>query len=681
MTPRTTSARPIKASFLAGKSAPALGIALTAICLSIILLFSRHWGHYGHSTATPLTKNEARPGWKFVPGDRWIYRFRYAGNAELDFGALFAAPNPTSRQRTQSLMTQSFKVDLRANLVLTVVDKRVEDALIACKLQEQTLRITIDGRDSAALQDQARKDLSGDFHASVSYDGRVRSVRFDPAVSKVSRSVARTVLASIQFVFPVGGASDLGGWETQEDDPNGHYVARYVAETDAGRARAGAGSGLKRFRKIKVKYLPARDKINEAGPPMTIAPKGSSIASFDIEAGRLVSLEGTESQTLSIGGRRIGRTESSLLLDFLRKETVAGAELLALRDTAAKLERLVEATPLSAKASPEEGRAARQRVELGGATLESLLVDLAGAESKIDPSFDEGPLSLKFEALIYLHPETSEKLGEELIKAVPESRTMRILTSALSAAGNPEAQAALVNAIRARSGDWPSLSQLIPALGSVKRPTQLAEDTLRDLSSNASDQNVASTSRLALGNMARSLAEGSPARAAEIVQWAIKNLESSPAPEMTRQWLLALGNAGSELAFPIIARFASDASPDIRAVAVSALRWIGSSRAEELLIRTLTSDSEPGARLEAVIAMGIREMSDAAFKAQKEAFKNDKSVEVRLALLRNLWQASEAFPEIRQLVRAAARNDASKDVRKAAAEIIARYGKEYSERK
>src|SRR5215475_2191697 len=294
MTTRTTSTRPIKASFLAGKSAPAMGIALTAICLSIILIFSRQWGHYGDSTATPLARNEARPGWKFVPGDRWIYKLRYSGNADLDFGALFA--NPAAKQRTQSFMTQSFKVDLRASLVLTVVDERVENARIAFKLQEQALRITIDGQDSAAIQDRVQKDLDGDFYVSISYEGKIQSVRFDPAMSKISRSLASTLLASIQFVFPERGAPDLGRWETQEDYPNGHYVAQYVAEPDSGRAVAGDGSGLKRFRKTKVKYLPAKDKSNEAGPPMTIAPKGSSIASFDIEAGQLISLEGTESQ-------------------------------------------------------------------------------------------------------------------------------------------------------------------------------------------------------------------------------------------------------------------------------------------------------------------------------------------------------------------------------------------------
>jgi hypothetical protein len=69
-------------------------------------------------------------------------------------------------------------------------------------------------------------------------------------------------------------------------------------------------------------------------------------------------------------------------------------------------------------------------------------------------------------------------------------------------------------------------------------------------------------------------------------------------------------------------------------------------------------------------------MTAATFAAQKQAFLKDKSDNVRLAALRNLWQAHQAFPEVRRLVKQAALKDPSKEVRKAAAEIVSTFPKE-----
>ena len=50
---------------------------------------------------------------------------------------------------------------------------------------------------------------------------------------------------------------------------------------------------------------------------------------------------------------------------------------------------------------------------------------------------------------------------------------------------------------------------------------------------------------------------------------------------------------------------------------------------------------------------------------------------VRLAALENIWNLHESFPEVRRLVRQSAANDPSKEVRKAAAEIMAMYPGDY----
>lgn len=109
----------------------------------------------------------------------------------------------------------------------------------------------------------------------------------------------------------------------------------------------------------------------------------------------------------------------------------------------------------------------------------------------------------------------------------------------------------------------------------------------------------------------------------------------------------------------------------------SALRWIQDSQVDTLLTKALYNDPDDGVRLEAAVALGFREMNPATFLTQKQAFLLDKAVKVRLAALKNLWQAHEAFPEVRQLVKQAAQNDVSKDVQEAAANIVKMYPQGY----
>jgi HEAT repeat protein len=248
---------------------------------------------------------------------------------------------------------------------------------------------------------------------------------------------------------------------------------------------------------------------------------------------------------------------------------------------------------------------------------------------------------------------------------------MQVLTGALGAVGNPEAQAALVSAIKARPTDWPALSMLIPALDEASVPTLLAEETIQELGRQSQNPDIASTAQLTLGSMARNLAETSPERATSIVDSLIKQIDSSASADTTRQLLLALGNAGSAQAYPTVVRFMTDSSPALRGAAASALRWVASDRVDAQLTSVLTSDPEATVRREAAIALGFRQMTNDSFEAQKRAFLADQDDKVRLTLLRNLWKAQQAFPEALKLVKGAAMNDASQDVRKAATDILA----------
>jgi HEAT repeat protein len=111
----------------------------------------------------------------------------------------------------------------------------------------------------------------------------------------------------------------------------------------------------------------------------------------------------------------------------------------------------------------------------------------------------------------------------------------------------------------------------------------------------------------------------------------------------------------------------------LRTAAIAALGGFETRQADELLIKAVASDPAAEVRLEAITSLGLHQLSAATFAAQKQALLKDSEENVRLVALKNLWRGQEAFPEIRLLVKVAAEQDSSKEVRRVAASIIAKY--------
>jgi len=636
-----------------------------------------------HGATNPaVTAQTAAPAlaYRHIPGERLVYRLDYSSSSVSDLQVLFEGTDSPGKsgQVVQSGLSQSFNTTVQGELAITVLDRKADRILTAYRLLRPQVTLVANGQEALSQAETIRAALSQVIFAEASSQGRVLSVRFDPAIDGFSQNFARALLAPTQFVLPDARPTGAHQWEVQEDDPNGQYVARYEAESLAPEQGSGESrTGLKTFRKTKLRYLTPHQKTRPGKLQVstTIKPEGNLVARFDVGGGHLYSFRGTEGQIILMAGKRVARAQTTLHLEFLRKETLTAQELDAMRDASAARNMVARAVPLSATISKQEREAIIQRSELGQETLESLVAQLAKAQA--EGKRRDTPLYLKFKALVYLHPETSSSLGKLLYTAHPQSLTMRILTGALSAGGHEQAQEALVNVICARPNDSPALLTLVKGLGSVESPTMLSENTLRDLAANAPDWDVVTTAQLALGTMARNLADTSPERAAKIVEWAINEIKSSTSEDRTRLFLLVLGNAGSIHALPTITRFVADPSPAVRSTAVLALRWIESNKADLLLTEALSSDPDPAVRLEATFALSFREPTPTTFQAQKRAFLRDHAVMVRLAALENLWNVHKSFPEVRQLVKQSATSDPSKEVRKAAAEIMAMYPKDY----
>jgi HEAT repeat protein len=620
-------------------------------------------------TSTVLNKQAKLPAYRFVVGQRLVYKLDYRNLANSDLRVLFGdlkdgsnSPN-NSNPSVNGTFVNAFDNQVQGNLVITVLEQKGDRFFVSYNFSNPVVRITANGQQVTEQAQLIQTDLSREIFATLDAQGKVLAVRFDPNTSDIAQNFARTLLASIQFVTAKTQISS-NEWITQEEDPNGQYIARYQTQLGG------------KYQKLKVRYLQpeSRKKPDDARITPIITPKGELIAEFDSSAGRLLTLTGRESQSFDISGKNVGSAETTLSLNYVEQSNLNSIEIKALRNASAAREKLATAIPLSYTPSSREVEAKIQRRELGDATLETLLTELEKAEKSANNQ-NNTPLYLKFKALIYVHPEVCASLNERLTKSNANSLTMQMLTGALSAVGHEQAQAALVNVIKARSQDWKTLASLIPSLASVTSPTPQAENIISNLAFKSKDNRIASTAQLALGAMARNLTQNknTSERANKIVDLFVQKLAQAKSNDDIRQYLLVLGNTGSQRAFGTIVKFTNSNQQDIRAVAFSALRWIPEKEVDILLTKALSHDADDSVRLEATVALGFREMTPANFQAQKQAFISDKAVKVRLALLKNLWEAQKQFPEVRQIVEQAVQQDASQDIRDAAANLMKMY--------
>lgn len=609
--------------------------------------------------------------YQFPVGEARVYKLEYSSSSASDVGALFRKQGASDAQGTPgSASSTSFETKVSGEFVATVLEEKRQTPLIAYRLHDPSVMFRVNGQEAASEGARLRSDLGREVFAQVTREGRVVSVRVDPQVRTLSRSFVLTLIAATQFVLPdiKGGGSPK--WEVEEEDPNGRYLARYeVVESAAGGDKTPAAAGI---RKTKVRYLkpPSQLAPGQLELPVHILPSGSMLGTFDLNAGRLVSLEGSESQIVEISDKRVASTETKLRLDFLRRQQLSRSQLDALRRANSRLEKTVAAIPLSWQGPEKESEEALQRQKLGAATLEDLLAELKRAEqSGMKPPGDI-ELFFKFRALVYLQPAVSEKLAGVIAEAQTRSLTMSMLAEALGAVGHPEAQAALVSVIGKRSEDVGTVTFVLPFLAAVASPTQVAEETLQKLAFGSSPPQISYAALLALGTMARNLLRRSPERAQGIVETIVNQFAENQEAESARRLLLALGNSGSPRALPVVRRYVAHPQPEVRVAAVGSLRFIESSDAEAMLLRALTEDAETTVRQEAANALGNRQMSPEAFRGQRRTFETDKDDSVRLALLDNLWNARKKFPEVLDVVRAAAAKDGSPEVRRKAQWLI-----------
>ncbi len=643
---------------------PAALIAAATILLLILLAVA--------------AKSLLRPpiAYKFSPGERLVFDVDSMALAEVDISALSANGTPSKAPEKDSLppMAQSFHVHVRAQLAMSVLDTKDNRLTVSYRFINPVFELDMNGSDTPDLAEALSQSLNGMILSSMDPRGRILSVFFDPRMSRPAQNFAKSLLARIQFVFPDRAVSaKTRSWEVQEDDPNGEYTAHYESiDRPRGPGSPKESSERRTFRKTRRNYVLPDTGQRPSGQTTkgTIVPSGSFDALFDVRAGFLERLTGSETDSVFIGDRKVSQSDTSMQLVLQRAETLRPLELAELLTQGEERRATVKPVPLSGSLSQEEADRLLELSTLGRETIGSLLAELGQSDARGDKR--NSSLYLKFRALANLHPETCETLGQHLIEAPPKSLTRRILMDALGSAKCPEAQAALVNVIRSMSMDASLQAEILAKLAMTDQPTLLAENTLRDLAAQGPDRSTFGNAIVGLGTMAYKLRDRDPSRARKIVDWITAQIEPSTPEPVVKLLLMSLGNSGSVGALPTLAEYLGNPSTNLRSIATAGLRWIEDDRVDELLAGMLKSDPESSVRANAVFALGFRRPIPLTTDAQKAALARDSSALVRLSVLENFWKIRQELPDFNQLLKQTAESDASADVRKAASDMLAK---------
>ncbi len=614
------------------------------------------------------------PVYALKEGTALVYRLDYSSRSATDIRKLLESLKSGETGSVSAAgVTQSFDTRISGDLVMTVIERSSDGFRVSFGFRQPAVELTVNGRPEAAQAEIIGAALRLAIYAEMSAQGRLTSVSFDPDVDSVCRNYARAVLGMAQVVLPGTSGPDMTRWEADEDDPGGVYIARYEVLPGRGEELSKQlKTGAEIFRKTKVRYRSQPAASGPGGPRQiqTRRPEGSLEAVFDVKQGRLISTVGEETQTISISGTEIGSVSAGIDMRLSSEEAVLPEIIAAMRQIRAERLAKAPAETLSFGLPEIEQEAAIERTVLGEDRLETLLAALDRIGS--DQAPEATPLYLKFKALVYLHPESCGSLAARAASAGPDSAAQQILIGALSSVGTGPAQAALVGLLEDGAVAPKTAMLIIQSLGLSGRPaTPATQAAVAELAAKASDPEVASVATLALGMIANGLAASEPGRAAELVKGIIADIGRSDSKERTRLLLLALGNSGSDLALPIFRQYLKSDTSALRSVAASGLRWVQAPGADDLLAEALTTDTESSVRTEAAFGLSFREPTPVTMKAQIRSFKEDASVVVRLAVLRNLWETGRNDPEVLTLIREAAKADRSPDVQKKAAELIA----------
>ena len=294
--------------------------------------------------------------------------------------------------------------------------------------------------------------------------------------------------------------------------------------------------------------------------------------------------------------------------------------------------------------------------QLKGRTMNQLILEIAQADkSESSRRSKRTNLYLSLQAALFLTPTSANQLLPILLKEDTESMPFQIISGAIGAIGGLPAQDALVTTLKRRQKEPQVAIHMLSTLSDIPDATPETIAVIMDVARTSQHPVVKHAAELALGSTILMLRQKHPQRVSHLLVYLLDELKAAKDTTRKIDILRALGNAGMPAAQEQLKPYLIDQNPDIRAVAVAALRWDPTEFAEIVLLGDLEQDPSPKVRAAVLEAYGIRPMTEKAIRAHATVALNDAVPELRVGALQNLMRSRFRHPEVVDVLKQAAK--------------------------
>jgi hypothetical protein len=523
--------------------------------------------------------------------------------------------------------------------------------------------------------DALAKELEQPFALTLA-DGRLSEVRLPHDFSAFAASIARTLAASLQMAEAEGDAAGQT-WSVSERDGTGTYDAEYkrVARDEVAKRKlsyretAAAGSiGLNLNAKLAPKV------ISSAGKLLFEAPREGDGA----RRARLRRLEYDEKLEARLAPTAPLTSSTKLELTLVSAErppTAYDWNALVASTRAIAPDALYGTAP---------HKSAYDSVRIGDYTIDRALRELE--EQAKDPKSNQLSRSVRdappspdaqakqettlleqsrvFNATAALIRSDPKHIPLVVAKVRANSPALRALLDALSTAGTPEAQKALVELMEDRK-----LSDGVrrAAAFSLARTEEATTATVLALT-----QHLGSTDPLrihalyGLGTIARRLRDAKQSERAEAISATlVEQLRRGTTPDEQVHALRAIANSGHSAAFDAVQPLLTSDAVKVRAASIDALRLMDRPEVDGIIATRLTQDVA-GVQVAALDAIAVRTPNDTLTEALKTTARSAADSSIRIRAIRQMGQWQRQRPELKTTLRELESTDQPEAIRRAA---------------
>lgn len=613
-----------------GKKHFALGIAGAAL-LGLGATYGVRHGEPVHHTAPAASSAVAAAAATTAAAPR-----EGAGERRWDLGASFVyavTGEATVSIASQEGSPQAAKAKISGDLALTVIARSPRGVTVRADLRS--------GSFEQGTKKLAAADLAAPFYFHASKAGELSSFVFSKRLPTEARAALESLATSLEIVVPEGAGAS---WRAREIDATGQYEAAYRRDGDT-------------VHKSKEKYLALQGSDGLSPLPASSRSTIRSAIDFQLDAsGWPKTMSATETADLSwqegvhmvAAEKRSGR----LVVVEARPDLVAQG-----------MERDVSAAVMDR----EEMRVQRDKQLVGGKSWKQLTEAVAAKDTA-----DRNRAQTQLGAFLRLDPSAAREAEEAIVHGNLDDNAKKRMCAALGTAGTPEAQRALANVLGGAAAPVDRKIDAAIALAQVASPTPEAVAAL-DQAMGSPDPGVSSTATLATGAAVRQLntASGNAEDSADtrdMVAKLIAGLKSATDDEHRLVFIQALGNTGDARVWDALHPWLTSPDVTLRAAATFSLRFLAGDAAGAAIVAAF-SDGDVTVRRMAVSTVAYRSV-DPLMAALGDLMKKDPDVNVRLAAIGALKMKLGDGESVTALVKWAAENDPSSQVRSLAKQVL-----------